>query len=142
MRMKFFPFTALLIFVFVNLATAHPLGNFSINQYSHLEVEKSQVKLHSVLDLAEIPTFQESQNIDTDKNGSLSAEELNAYLEKITPDYVGNLQLSVDGQAVALLPTGKNIELRSGSGNLQTLRVEWNLIGDLIYGGYLRLVSV
>ncbi len=130
MRVKFFLSTALFIFAFVGFAAAHPLGNFSVNQYARVEVEKSQVKLHSVLDLAEIPTFQESQNIDTDKNGSLSAEELNAYLEKITPDFIANLQLSVDGQSITLRPTAKNIELRGGSGNLQTLRAEWNLTGD------------
>ncbi len=131
MRVNFFLTTVLFIFAFVISAAAHPLGNFSINQYSHIEVEKSQIKLHSVLDVAEIPTFQQSQNIDTDKNGSLSEEELNAYVEKITPDYVANLQLSVDGQPIALRPAAKNIELRNGSGNLQTMRVEWNLTGDL-----------
>jgi len=113
------------------LVTAHPLGNFSVNQFSRIEVEKSQIKLHAVLDLAEIPTFQESQNIDIDKDGSLSPEELNAYAEKVTPGYVANLQLSIDNQPITLRPTAKNITLPMGSGNLPTLRIEWDLIGDL-----------
>ncbi|MDQ6785434.1 MAG: hypothetical protein M3033_01255 [Acidobacteriota bacterium] len=129
--MKFFPITALLIFVFAAFAAAHPLGNFSINQYSQIEVEKSQVKLHSVLDIAEIPTFQESQNIDTNKDGALSEDELNAYAEKITPSYVANLQLSVDEQTILLRPTAKKIGLNTGAGNLPTMRVEWDLTGDL-----------
>ena len=120
-----------LMFAFVGLAKAHPLGNFSINQYSHLEVEKSQVKLRAVLDMAEIPTFQQSQVIDTNKDGTLSEAELNVYVEKITPDYIANLSLTVDGQPIQLRPVAKNIALQTGSANLQTLKINWDLIGDV-----------
>ncbi|HXG82581.1 MAG TPA: sulfite exporter TauE/SafE family protein [Pyrinomonadaceae bacterium] len=131
MRMKLYLSTAILIFVFAGLAAAHPLGNFSINQYSRIEVESSQIKLRSVLDMAEIPTFQQSQIIDTDKNGSLSQEELDAYVEKITPGYVANLFLSVNGQTVRLRPTEKKVIVRDGDGNLPTLKITWGLTGDL-----------
>ncbi|MBA3632770.1 MAG: sulfite exporter TauE/SafE family protein [Acidobacteria bacterium] len=131
MRKEIYIFAALLIFTFVGVATAHPLGNFSVNHYSRIEVEKSQVKLRAVLDLAEIPTFQESQKIDANKDGALSEEELNVYAENLTPNYIANLQLAVDGQAIALRPVAKNISLPTGSGNLPTLRIEWDLIGDL-----------
>ncbi|MGI8642061.1 MAG: nickel/cobalt transporter [Pyrinomonadaceae bacterium] len=131
MRKEIYIFAALLIFTFVGLATAHPLGNFTVNHYSRIEVEKSQVKLRAVLDLAEIPTFQESQKIDTNKDGALSEEELNAYAENLTPEYIANLQLSVDDSPIVLRSTAKNISLPPGSGNLPTLRIEWDLIGDL-----------
>lgn len=126
---------AIALFVFalacVEMATAHPLGNFSVNQYSHLEVEKARVKLRAVLDMAEIPTFQESSAIDADKDNSLSENELSDYAEKITPAYVSNLLLTVDGSRVELRSVGKKITLPMGAGNLQTLRIEWDLIGDL-----------
>jgi len=112
-------------------AAAHPLGNFTVNHYSRIEVEKSQIKLRAVLDVAEIPTFQESQKIDADNDGKLSEAELDAYAAQITPDYIANLQLSVDDAPVALRSTGNNVSLPTGSGNLPTLRIEWNLIGDL-----------
>ncbi len=131
MQKKIYLFIAVLIFAFVGLAAAHPLGNFSINQFSQIEVEKSQVKIRSVLDLAEIPTFQESQTIDTDKDGALSQSELDAYAEKISPDYIAKLQVSVDGQPIELRPTAKNINLEEGSGNLPILKIKWDLIGDL-----------
>lgn len=124
-------FTIILIFAVVGIAKAHPLGNFSINQFSQIEVEKSRVKIRSVLDLAEIPTFQESQTIDADKDGALSQTELDAYAEKISPGYVANLQISVDGQSIVLRPTAKNIGLEEGSGNLPILKIKWDLIGDL-----------
>lgn len=129
--MRFHLLTAIFVFVFAGSAAAHPLGNFSINQFSQIEVEKSQIKLHSVLDIAEIPTFQESQTIDADKNGALSEEELNAYAEKITPAYVANLIVSIDNQPVEIHTTAKKISIQTGAGNLPTMRVEWNLTGDI-----------
>lgn len=119
------------VFVLCGSAAAHPLGNFSINQFARISIEKSQVKLHSVLDLAEIPTFQQSQSIDINKDGTLSPDELDAYAESITPAYVSNLALKVNGQTVALRPNYKEIKLKSGAGNLQTLLIKWDLLGDL-----------
>jgi nickel/cobalt exporter len=131
MRKQIYLFIAVLIGAFGGLATAHPLGNFSVNQFSQIEVEKSQVKLRSVLDMAEIPTFQESQTIDADKDGALSQMELDAYAEKISPDYIANLQISADGQLLKLRSNARNITLEEGSGNLPILKIKWDLIGDL-----------
>ena len=44
-------------------ASAHPMGNFTINHYSALTVTSSRVDLRYVLDMAEIPTFAELQTI-------------------------------------------------------------------------------
>jgi ABC-type nickel/cobalt efflux system permease component RcnA len=131
MRKQIYLLSAALFFAFVGLAAAHPLGNFSINQFARIEVEKSQVKLRAVLDLAEIPTFQESQTIDTNKDGTLSQAELDTYAETISPNYIANLQVSVDGQTVNFRLTAKETGLQNGSGNLPTLRIKWDLIGDL-----------
>lgn len=131
MRKEIYIFAAFLIFVFALSGEAHPLGNFTVNHYSRIEVEKSNVKLRAVLDMAEIPTFQESSKIDTNKDGTLSDDELNAYAENITPNFVANLQLSVDGSPIPLRSVKQNISLPTGEGNLPTLRIEWDLIGDL-----------
>ena len=40
---------------------AHPLGNFTVNQYTRIEVARTACGCAYVLDLAEIPTFQERQ---------------------------------------------------------------------------------
>ena len=128
---KYFYFLILLMFACVGLATAHPLGNFSVNQYSHIEVEKSQIKLRAVLDMAEIPTFQQSQTIDTNKDGTLSQEELDVYAEKITPEYIANFLLTVDGQPIQLRPVAKNIALQIGAADLQTLKISWDFVGDV-----------
>ena len=39
-------------------ASAHPLGNFTVNRFSRIEVAGPRVYVRYVLDLAEIPTFQ------------------------------------------------------------------------------------
>jgi nickel/cobalt transporter (NicO) family protein len=122
------PFIFLLAFTV--LANAHPLGNFSVNNFSRLTVEKQNFRLHCVLDMAEIPTFQESQKIDTDKNGSTDQAELNAYLEQITPKYLSNLKLFLDNQPLELAVENKEISLVPGAANLMTLRVVWDLTAD------------
>ena len=35
---------------------AHPLGNFTVNQYSRIEIGTDEARLIYVLDLAELPT--------------------------------------------------------------------------------------
>ena len=119
------------ILLLAGSALAHPLGNFSVNQYSRLEVEKSNIKIRQVVDMAEIPTFQLQSEIDTDKNGVMSESELNAYAEKITPEHLANLALTVNNQPLEIRAESKNISLNEGAGNLPTLRIEWNLIGNL-----------
>src|SRR5687768_2041367 len=125
-------FAGLIIFLIVCavFATAHPLGNFSVNQFSRIEVEETHIKLRSILDIAEIPTFQLKSEIDADKDGAYSQSELNAYAARITPDYLSNLRLS-SGSAIILREAAKNIVLKEGEGNLPTLRIEWDLTGDL-----------
>jgi nickel/cobalt exporter len=130
MKQAFLIFIALL-FLAVSAASAHPLGNFSVNQYSRLTVEKTQIKIRQILDVAEIPTFQLQGEIDADKNGTLSTEELNAYADKITPEFLSKLLLTVNNQPLEIRAESKNVSLQEGAGNLPILRIEWNLASDL-----------
>jgi hypothetical protein len=40
---------------------AHPMGNFSVNHYSKISVESDGIRISYIIDLAEIPTYQELQ---------------------------------------------------------------------------------
>ncbi len=113
------------------LVHAHPLGNFSINQYSRIETNTAQIRIRQVLDMAEIPVFQLFPSIDLDKNGELSSGELDAYAESITPGYIANVRLAADGTPVVWRVESKEIFLESGEGNLSILKVKWNLAADL-----------
>jgi hypothetical protein len=56
--------TAACVFIFaagINLASAHPMGNLSVNHYARLEPGAHGVEVTYVLDLAELPTFELTQ---------------------------------------------------------------------------------
>ncbi|MGN6756319.1 MAG: nickel/cobalt transporter [Thermomicrobiales bacterium] len=115
-------------------AAAHPLGNFTINHYSRLEFAKETVQLTYVLDYAEIPTFQQMKQLDTDGDGALSTAEANAYLDANLPSLVANLHLIVAGQAVHLAVADRAASFVPGQGGLPTLRVEAHLTSALPAG--------
>ena len=104
-------------------ATAHPLGNFTINHYARVEVDAERLRVRYVIDLAEIPTFQEIRRADADGDGSLSAAERDAYLEPVVAATIQGIDLGVDGIRVALAPVTKTLTVVPGAGGLPTLRV-------------------
>ena len=73
-------------------AEAHPLGNFTVNQYSRLEVGRDTVRVRYVVDMAEIPAFQERQAMDGDGNGQVSDAESAAYLAQQSPALLAGLR--------------------------------------------------
>jgi ABC-type nickel/cobalt efflux system permease component RcnA len=125
----------LFIAMLVSTTRAHPLGNFSVNQYSGLEVGKSQIKLREVLDLAEIPTFQESSAIDTDHDGKLSQQELDEYAAQLTPGFAANLRLMAKDEVLAIRSISSKAVLGIGAGDLSTLRITWDMLADLPASG-------
>ncbi|MEO6051411.1 MAG: hypothetical protein ABIP78_08775 [Pyrinomonadaceae bacterium] len=116
-----------LLFATAISVSAHPLGNFSVNQFSRIDVERSEIKIHQVLDFAEIPTFQAFGSIDADKDGNLSASELETYQTGITSDYLSKLLLTINNDQLQIDILDKKISIVAGEGNLPTLRLEWNL---------------
>ena len=140
MNRKLFIVVALSLFAFAGSSTAHPLGNFSINQYTRIDVGKSEIRLRQVFDMAEIPTFQESSLIDADKNGTFSDSELRSYIDKITPGYIQNLRLTVMGEPLTLAVTRNRIWTDEGAGNLPTLKMTWDIVGKFSAAGGVSVV--
>ena len=60
-------------------ASAHPLGNFSVNQYLGLTLHPDRVDATVAVDSAEIPTLQDRPAVDTDGDGTVSDAERPAY---------------------------------------------------------------
>ena len=112
-------------------AAAHPLGNFTVNHFTRIEVGRTRISVHYVVDMAEIPTFQEQQTIDTDGDGASSPAELEAYARRAAGRYADGLRLGVDGARVLLALGGQSVSLPQGEGGLPTLRVECDLYGDV-----------
>src|SRR5438094_6385499 len=85
-----------------SVASAHPLGNFTINHYAGVTVRSDTVGVDYVIDMAEIPAFQARVDIDRDGDGSLSAAELTGYAAVRCNDLRSGLALLIDGHAVTL----------------------------------------
>ena len=90
-------------------ALAHPLGNFTVNRFSAVEVSGDRIYVKQVLDLAEIPTFQEGKRV----RRAGYAQEL-----------AQGLELEVDGQRASLRLLDSSVRFRPGAGGLKTLRFE------------------
>lgn len=111
-------------------ASAHPLGNFTINHFARIESGAAGARIRYVVDLAEVPAFQESQKADLDSDGNLTEAELNGYLDRVTPGYLAGLKLTVDGAPIALRLTGKSAGKWPGAAGLFTLRIVYELTGE------------
>ncbi len=105
-----------------NTAFAHPLGNFTINRYARLELYSDAIHLHYVVDMAEIPTFQALDTIDTDGDGASSDAELAAYGELVAAAYPEQFSLTVDGKAEQVTVLETSVQRLPGQGGLDILR--------------------
>ncbi len=91
------------------VASAHPLGNFTINHYAGVEVAGSDVYVRYALDVAEIPTYQLGSEIRSAGYPARLAR---------------NLHLTLDGRRVRLRVVESRSSLRPGAGGLKTLRLD------------------
>lgn len=105
-------------------AQAHPLGNFTINHYSRIELSPDGIFVHYVLDMAEIPAFQEQREIDADADGTVSAAEGSAYLEQQAERLREGLFFVINERAVELRAVASDLSFPPGQGGLDTLRIE------------------
>jgi nickel/cobalt transporter (NicO) family protein len=106
-------------------ASAHPLGNFSVNHLTQVRISEGRAQLHYILDQAEIPTFQEAQQFDANGDGRVDGAErgplLRAKLTEISP----GLSLSADARPVRLSPPrDAKISFPPGQSGLLLTRVE------------------
>ena len=106
--------------VAVPAAGAHPLGNFTVNQYARIQVAPAGVDVHFVLDQAEIPTLQMVQAHDSNGSGKLEGAELTAVRDQLVRDITGHIALTMAGRPVRLAVTGATLALPKGQGGLAT----------------------
>ncbi len=90
-------------------ASAHPLGNFTVNRYAGIELSGSDTYVRYALDLAEIPTYQLSAEVRAPGYPARLARQL---------------ELTLDGERVPLLVLESRVVRRPGAGGLTTLRLD------------------
>jgi nickel/cobalt transporter (NicO) family protein len=98
------------------VAAAHPLGNFTVNRFSRIEVGAGHVYVRYVVDLAEIPTLQAGR-IDR-----------RAYARRIA----AGLKLRLGGRPASLVPVASRLVQPPGQGGLRTTRLEVVLRGPAL----------
>jgi ABC-type nickel/cobalt efflux system permease component RcnA len=104
------------VLVIVPPASAHPLGNFSVNHLSTVSISSDRVEVRYVLDQAEIPTVQE--------RGLGKAEVLRRKLDEVGRGLV----LTVDGRRAGVRAVGQpQLSFPTGAGGLPTTRLEVTL---------------
>ena len=90
-------------------ALAHPLGNFTVNRHTTIELSGGRVYVQYSVDLAEIPTFQLGKQV---RRADFAREAAR------------KLELQLDGRRTQLSLLERRIAMRPGAGGLETLRFD------------------
>jgi nickel/cobalt exporter len=83
-------------------ASAHPLGNATVNHYDGLRLYTHHLTDRAVEDIAEIPTLQRKPLIDGDSDGRLSAAEFAAYAHRQCVALATSNRIVVGGSRLTL----------------------------------------
>lgn len=113
------------------VASAHPLGNFTINHYDGLHFTSTRVVDQAVLDTAEIPTAQQRSNVDSNGDGHITAAEQSEFAAHQCQQVAQALQLSVGPKALRLSVDSATFGYRPGAAGLQTSRTECELSAQI-----------
>ncbi|MFE0676197.1 nickel transporter [Streptomyces sp. NPDC058867] len=104
-------------------ASAHPLGNFTVNRYDGLVAAPGALRVLHVEDLAEIPATQAAPDIER-----LGRAE---WADRRCVSAARDGEVTVDGRTVALTVERAGVRVRPGQAGLDTLRVECELRAPL-----------
>jgi len=110
-------------------ASAHPLGNATVNQYSGLRLGQDRIVVDHVLDEAELPTLQTIQSISGGgtRATAVTAAQRDNYRTTTCASRAGRLTLTVDGRAVPLTVDSSMLGFLPGVAGLSTLRLTCTL---------------
>jgi ABC-type nickel/cobalt efflux system permease component RcnA len=103
------------------VASAHPMGNFSVNHYCRILISPNDIELDYIIDMAEIPTFQEIQ-----QSGIVARPDdpaLGGYLERQSETLKQGLTLVVGAQRLNLHTVARQVIFPPGAGGLPTMKL-------------------
>jgi nickel/cobalt exporter len=103
------------------VADAHPMGNFSVSHYSGITVHPATIELRYLIDMAEIPTFQEIQD-----NGIVAEADhptLDGYLVRKSEALKAGLVLESNGRRLTLQSLSRTVLFTPGAGGLPTMKL-------------------
>jgi ABC-type nickel/cobalt efflux system permease component RcnA len=100
---------------------AHPMGNFSVNHYSKISVEREGIKVSYIIDLAEIPTYQELQQGNVTAN--VGDPAVTRFVELRGAELGRGLSLLIDGKRLPLRLVSSQVIFPAGAGGLPTMKM-------------------
>ena len=108
---------------------AHPMGNFSVNHYSKITIGQQSIEILYLVDMAEIPTYQEVREFDVIPKPD--DPSVSRYLDRQEPLLKAGLALESDGQPVQLETLSRVLTFADGAGGLPTMKVGFVFRGKL-----------
>ncbi|WGD45059.1 nickel transporter [Streptomyces cathayae] len=104
-------------------ASAHPLGNFTVNRYDGLVAAPGELRVHHVEDLAEIPATQVQPDVE-----ALGMDE---WARRRCATAARDSKVRVGGRKVPVTARSSHARVYPGQAGLDTLRVECRLTAPL-----------
>ena len=100
------------------------MGNFSISHYTAIRVESGFIEVLYLIDMAEIPTYQEMQ--DAAIVPQVGDPSLVEYLAKKAELLADGLSLQLNGQPLRLQPVSQNVIFPAGAGGSGKYLRSWS----------------
>src|SRR5580658_3407537 len=123
--------SVLLFVLLLSSATsfAHPMGNFSVNHYSRIKIGQRSIEIRYLIDMAEIPTFQEVRQ--SDFTAKADDPSTSRYLDRQEQLLKEGLLLEGDGRVVRLDTISRHVAFADGAGGLPTMKIGFVFRGKL-----------
>ncbi|MEW1721240.1 nickel transporter [Streptomyces sp. NPDC093109] len=115
--------TAALAAASAAVATAHPLGNFTVNHHTGLTLRQDRIDAALVVDRAEIAAAQERVRVDRDGDGTVDAAEARAHARRECATAAGRLRVETGGHRLEWTPSGSSFTYHPGGAGLTTSRL-------------------
>ena len=131
LRLGLLFFLAMMWGLVAGTATAHPLGNNTLNRQARIQISAARLELSYLLDVAEIPTLLEIQKARHGLEGTPSQQEWAAYTAQWAQRLVADLHVELDGRPVALQVQDHAWVLQPGAAGLSVLRLKANYTSPL-----------
>jgi high-affinity nickel-transport protein len=97
------------------------MGNFSVNHYSKITIKGGSIEILYLIDMAEIPTFQEIRKFDLIPVAEHPS--MTRYLDRQEQLLKQGLWLESDGRAARLETTSRRVSFADGAGGLPTMKI-------------------
>jgi nickel/cobalt transporter (NicO) family protein len=111
------------------ISFAHPMGNFSINHYAKIKIDNKSIEIRYLIDMAEIPTFQEIRQFGITPPADDPAGS--RYLDRQDQLLKEGISLESDGQSVRLDTISRQLAFAGGAGGLPTMKIGFVFRGKL-----------